>query len=487
MIKSIQAPNPHTSEQLLKRYLSALIITAMVIINGVIINGINISSASAQVTKIEVKFKEVDGMFHFDLIGVDRSQVSLTVSDDKRALIKVLIDQAEISPKKFWLRSFTEARSDPDLKGIMVRQLFGQSKVEIRMRFRRKIEQSALKNVSIKSAPKGVSLRLPRELGLGDHPIQQTEESAHSKPATQASLTEDPPPVDPQSVKANTLQESAVNKTALLHPQAPMPLPRRELPAAPLPSMRPDHVDPPSPKPDNSTSSPDSPLSLTPLTPPAPVTSAKQEEPRSTSQSTGSSSSLEEAEGPSSIAIFDQAIGQRTLIVYFVMLMILGWIMKVGFTAIRTRSRHHQTIGPQAELYHYNDKYLTINTKSAFPLFESDKRYISIPWEQLSSIKYEQRQYPFLIIVAFIIGIISLWSSIEGVNTALSEHLYAMITLVTVYILSRKRGALFNVSGHLIRLNLSHESEEEILSWIEQLNQAREGRVDELRSKVADE
>ena len=168
MIKSIQAPNPHTSEQLLKRYLSALLITAMVIINGVIINGINISSASAQVTKIEVKFKEVDGMFHFDLIGVDRSQVSLTVSDDKRALIKVLIDQAEISQKKFWLRSFTEARSDPDLKGIMVRQLFGQSKVEIRMRFRRKIEQSALKNVSIKSAPKGVSLRLPRELGLGD-------------------------------------------------------------------------------------------------------------------------------------------------------------------------------------------------------------------------------------------------------------------------------------------------------------------------------
>ena len=78
------------------------------------------------------------------------------------------------------------------------------------------------------------------------------------------------------------------------------------------------------------------------------------------------------------------------------------------------------------------------------------------------------------------IGLIGLWSSIDGTNHELSEPLYLMIALVLTYIASRKRGVLFNVSGHLISLNFPNQSDEEILSWIEQLNQARERRVEEL-------
>jgi hypothetical protein len=98
-----------------------------------------LSSAYSQSAPFKIDFSDQEGTLSFSISGVQEDQVKVSLNDDRQSLLKINVSGVQI-PKRYWIKSFKACEGDPDVKGIMVRNHEGQ--VEIRVRFRRRIQES---------------------------------------------------------------------------------------------------------------------------------------------------------------------------------------------------------------------------------------------------------------------------------------------------------------------------------------------------------
>ena len=229
-------------------------LSALRVISVGVILCIGAQCALADVDQLEIKLKDQAGMLNFELQGVKREQVSLHLKEGKNALLKIVVSRAKISSKKYWIRTFAESRSDADIKGIMVRRLEQDDKVEIRVRYRRAISQRELKRVSVTSSPQGVKVVSSRKLGEGSN--AKSESSQTPKPTldpkldrirqVSSALNDDTPPKASKAKRDSITKSTSVTtksvtptsgvkqKSSSTQPQRPSVF-EQGTPSAPLP------------------------------------------------------------------------------------------------------------------------------------------------------------------------------------------------------------------------------------------------------------
>lgn len=191
----------------------------------------SLSSAYSQAAPFKIDFSDQDGVLNFTVSGVQEEQLDVSLNDERQSLLKITVSGVKVS-KKYWIKSFKACESDPDLKGIMVRNHEGN--VEIRVRFRRKIPQSG--SSLIQPAGNGSQVTLisvPRSLGKG-LTAPETEDAPEEKEA------EPKPTLDPKLQRIGALSSSlSEEKEAEPKPAPSQSVFDRGTPVAPLPKYEP--------------------------------------------------------------------------------------------------------------------------------------------------------------------------------------------------------------------------------------------------------
>ena len=193
-----------------------------------------INSVEAEPNSLKIKFDDRDGLLNFKIEDIEKSQVSISLSDERFTLLKIMVDDASI-PKKYWIRGFKESRSDKDIKGIMVRQVKKSSQVEIRVRYRSRISQAQKSEVKVVESDQGVKIITPR----------QFKSSQGGKKESVAKKTPPKPSLDPKLTRIKQLSSSLNDDTkkSLNPPTSTSPTQARPsvfergAPTAPLPRM----------------------------------------------------------------------------------------------------------------------------------------------------------------------------------------------------------------------------------------------------------
>lgn len=194
------------------------------------------SSAVAAPIPLKIEFADQGGLLEFSLLGtngpVSREQLSFSLSDERKTLLKIEVDEVEISNSKYWIKSFTESKSDPDVKGIMVRHDKTTKRVQIRVRYKKRIMLSEKSMIKVIDIPNGVKVIAPRV-------FKEALPVSMSQPPSQKETPK--PSLDPKLSKINNL-------TSRLADEQPTPpnladgrpsVFDKGTPVAPLPKMEP--------------------------------------------------------------------------------------------------------------------------------------------------------------------------------------------------------------------------------------------------------
>lgn len=168
-----------------------------------------IQPAFATPKPVKIDFSEQAGTLNFSLLGVDgpisRKDISFSLSDERRTLLKIELANTEIDRKKYWIKSFNDSKADPDIKGIMVRQDKAAQKVQIRVRYKKQVPLSEKNQIKLVEIPNGLKVIAPRVYKT--NPI-------HSAPSALTTKSDTPKPsLDPKLSKINTLTSSLKDDT----------------------------------------------------------------------------------------------------------------------------------------------------------------------------------------------------------------------------------------------------------------------------------
>ena len=186
---------------------------------------------------VKIDFKEQGGMLEFSLLGtqgtISRQDLSFALSDDRRTLLKIELDNAEIDRKKYWIKSFSESKSDADIKGIMVRQDKSTQMVQIRVRYKKRVPLSEKDQIKLVEIPNGLKVIAPRTYKVD--PIKNAPSALNTKSDTPK------PSLDPKLSKINTLTSSLKDEPKGLKSRTAQgqSIFDQGKPTAPLPSIEP--------------------------------------------------------------------------------------------------------------------------------------------------------------------------------------------------------------------------------------------------------
>ena len=186
---------------------------------------------------VKIDFKEQGGMLEFSLIGtqgtISRQDLSFALSDDRKTLLKIELANAEIDRKKYWIKSFSESKSDADIKGIMVRQDKSTQMVQIRVRYKKRVPLSEKDQIKLVEVPNGLKVIAPRTYNVD--PIKNAPSALNTKSDIPK------PSLDPKLSKINTLTSSLKDEPKGLKPSTTQgqSIFDQGKPTAPLPSIEP--------------------------------------------------------------------------------------------------------------------------------------------------------------------------------------------------------------------------------------------------------
>lgn len=190
-------------------------------------------SAEAEPTPISIDFEDKEGSLSFLIVGdggvIKREQVVLSLTDERKTLLKIEILEASTERAKYWIKSFTDSKDDANIKGIMVRKDKNSDRVQIRVRYKEKIEHSLKDQITILEIPNGVKVIAPRSFSSSE----STKEPTPSEPVSSPK-----PSLDPKLSKISSLSSSLSDEQA--SPKAEEARPSvfdRGTPVAPLPKM----------------------------------------------------------------------------------------------------------------------------------------------------------------------------------------------------------------------------------------------------------
>ena len=189
---------------------------------------LSVATASASPTPIQIDYEDKDGQLGFSIVGqagvISRDQLQFSLSDDRKTLLKIEIESASIEKSKYWIKSFSESKSDPDIKGIMVRKDQNKDLIQIRVRYKSRISHNKKNQIKLVEIPNGVKVVAPRSFG---NQVVKEEVSLTPKPS-----------LDPKLSKISSLSSSLADDQTQPNnnPERPSVF-DKGTPTAPLPAV----------------------------------------------------------------------------------------------------------------------------------------------------------------------------------------------------------------------------------------------------------